>query len=226
MSGGQFTLAIETAVLGGSLSLWRGNSALDGWIGTREISKSQDILEEIGKILERKAVGKKSLDRIVVSRGPGSYTGIRIGMAIGLGLKKSLGCDLEAAAILPAMVLGENNRVSADGGKIITAVPAGRDQICWQNFRAGERETATVENQPRFSTIEEFFDSYDAGATQMVEIILHGNLYRDFKENYKSRLAENCILTDAGQNIAAHLARAKIALDGNQVFQPIYIRDG
>lgn len=215
-------LAIETAVRGGSLSLWRGAAELDGWVGTSEISKAQDILDEIAKILERSAVPKKSIAAIVVSRGPGSYTGIRLGMAIGLGLKKSLDCALDAAALLPAMVSATLKKEGADGEKIITAVPFGRNQICWQKFDADRQGTATSENRLHFSNAEGFFGFYKSVEARRIKMILHHKLYREFKENYENRLTEDAALTDAGENIARYLVRARGA---EQVFRPIYIND-
>ncbi len=118
-----FILSIETAVQGGSISLLQGVTELGGWVGTREVSKSEDILEETKNILERTGVEKKEIKRIVVSRGPGSYTGVRIGMAVGIGLSKALDCELIGVSALEAMLLA-NSRESIDSGEeIITAVP-------------------------------------------------------------------------------------------------------
>ncbi len=225
MSENKFTLAIETAVCGGSLSLRSGATESDGWVGASEISKSQDVLEEIAGVLERSGAEKKSIERIVVSRGPGSYTGIRIGMAIGLGLKKSLGCVLDAAAILPAMAAVLLEKESTGGEIIIAAVPLGRDQICWQSFSGGKRETAPLGNQPRFSSVVEFFDSHKSVGARRTKIILHHRLYREFRENHRGRLTENIILTDAGENIARLIARAARPPAAGRCFRPIYVKD-
>lgn len=225
MSEKKFTLAIETAVCGGSLSLRSGATELDGWVGASEISKSQDVLEEIAGVLERSGAEKKSIERIVVSRGPGSYTGIRIGMAIGLGLRKSLGCVLDAAAILPAMASVLLEKESTGGEIIIAAVPLSRDQICWQSFVVEERKTVPIENQPHFSSIVEFLDSKDIVGVRRIRIILHHKLYREFGENNRGRLTENITLVDAGENIARLIAQAGCTPVGERVFQPIYVKD-
>lgn len=225
MSGEKLTLAIETAVCGGSLSLWRGAAELDGWVGTSEISKAQDILDEIAKIFERSAVPKKSIARIVVSRGPGSYTGIRLGMAIGLGLKKSLDCALDAAALLPAMISAPLKKEGADGEKIITAVPFGRNQICWQEFEVDGQGTVTSLNPPRISDAEGFYGFFNSVRARRIQIILHHKLYREFRENYENHLTKDIALTNAGENIAQYLVHAPRERRAGQVFRPIYIND-
>ena len=93
MSDKDLTLSIETAVQGGSISLLQGKTELHNWIGSREVSKSEDVLQEIKNILKRNEIEKEELKKIVVSRGPGSHTGVRIGMAVGIGLRKALNCN-------------------------------------------------------------------------------------------------------------------------------------
>jgi tRNA A37 threonylcarbamoyladenosine modification protein TsaB len=39
------------------------------------------------------------IECLAFSKGPGSFTGLRIGAAIAKGLKKSLGCDIYAVTL-------------------------------------------------------------------------------------------------------------------------------
>lgn len=223
MSERKFILAIETAVRGGSLSLSDGVAELDGWTGAREVSKSEDVLAEIKRILERRAVQKSRLKSIVVSRGPGSYTGMRIGMAIGLGLRKALGCELFGASALEAMMAAIENGGQSIGEEIIAALPIGRNQIVWQNLSADRRIAAASYNQPQFSTVDGFFDFCEKSKRKFEKIILHHKLYRDFTEVYANRLTENFTLIDAGENVAAFIGRAKVDCRDIQTLRPIYI---
>jgi len=50
------------------------------------ILKSQATLPLIEKILEEKGIDIKDLDEIEVNTGPGSFTGIRVGVSIGNAL--------------------------------------------------------------------------------------------------------------------------------------------
>ncbi len=227
MSEKEFTLSIETAVQGGSISLLKGVSEIDGWIGTREISKSEDILEEIKNILERNDLQKKKIKKIVVSRGPGSYTGARIGMAVGIGLRRALDCELVGVSTLEAMLLaGKRENIDVEE-EIVTAVPIGRNQICRQNFLSHNQKIINTETQPQLSTIDDFLNSDSNSEFQFKKkIILHRKLYLDFQAKQENRLTENNTLIDAGENIAVLNGMLGAVRDGEVgVLSPIYARE-
>ena len=55
-------------------------------INESEFSHLQKLIPTVAALLKQEAVEPSSLDAIAVSRGPGSFTGIRIGMATAKGL--------------------------------------------------------------------------------------------------------------------------------------------
>ena len=123
-------LAIESAIGGGSLSLSRDETQIDKWIGEGGVSRAEDLLSNIDQILTRNDLPKSSVTRIVVSVGPGSFTGIRIGLATAMGLATALNIDLVRISILCAMATH-----APDNKNVLTAVPVGRGVICTQRFR-------------------------------------------------------------------------------------------
>lgn len=123
------TLAIESAISGGSISLLRGDLELGKWIGSSGVSRAEDLLADIDALLTSQTIDRHAIDLIAVSAGPGSFTGIRIGMATALGLKGGLGATLSSASALSAMV-----HVTDINGQISAAVPIGRNAICLQAF--------------------------------------------------------------------------------------------
>ncbi len=221
MSEKNISLSIETAVQGGSLSLFQDASEIDFQIGTRGILNSEGVLEEIKIILERNGVGKNSIKKIVVSRGPGSYTGVRVGMAVGFGLKKALGCEMVGMSTLEALLLiGKMENI--EDGEVITAVPIGRNQVCWQNFEMNNWEIAGSQVSPKFSTISDFLNFCDKSKFQSKKMIVHRKLYLEIRENYKKRPDENIRMIDAGENIAGLIGMEAVKLNGKEIFQPIY----
>jgi tRNA threonylcarbamoyl adenosine modification protein YeaZ len=227
MSEEDLTLSIETAIQGGSISLLQGTTELDNWVGSREVSKSEDILQEIKNILDRNNVGKDNLNRIVVSKGPGSHTGVRIGMAVGIGLRKAINCKLISVSPLEAMLSVYKSENKKDEKEIITVIPIGRNQVCRQNFMSRNRSLIKNETEPLLSTVEEFINSNFNDDFQLKKIlILHRKLHLDHQAILQNQLAENNILMDAGENIA--LLNGVIVTEGGgdaSFSSPIYLRE-
>lgn len=97
-------LAIETSSGVGSLSVWQGESE-KSWVGNREISRSVDLLLAISRILSKSRLDKRDLEAILVSEGPGSFTGLRVGISSGQGLATALGIKCIGVSILEALAL-------------------------------------------------------------------------------------------------------------------------
>jgi tRNA threonylcarbamoyladenosine biosynthesis protein TsaB len=70
------------------------------------------------------------IDRIGVTVGPGSFTGLRVGLAFAKGLAIALGVPCVGVGVLEALA------ASADG-RVLAAIDARRDQAYLQLFDAG-----------------------------------------------------------------------------------------
>ena len=123
-------LAIESAIRGGSIALFQNGEIVDTWLGEGGVSRAEDLLWNIDRMLKINGIAKASLTQIVVSIGPGSFTGIRIGLATAMGIATALNIDLAKYSILYAMVASQANNES-----LTTAVPVGRGVVCMQTFR-------------------------------------------------------------------------------------------
>lgn len=216
-------MAIETAVRGGSVSLLRADEELDQWIGTDEHTKSKNILVEIEKILKRNSCRKKEITKVVVSRGPGSYTGARSGLAIGIGLSKSLDCQLFSVSVLKALLVADETAYIKNVQEIMTVIPYGRDQICHQHFKLQSGEVIYEQIRPQISAVDEFL-SFTRNVLPSRKLIMHRKLYRDLREKYETVLPENNGLLDAGENMAVFCGKIGGKSDGEtSVLSPIYI---
>lgn len=93
------------------------------------LTHSETLMPLIARLLEQMRIAPKKLDRIAVTNGPGSFTGLRIGAAAAQGLSMSLGIpvcgvsSLEAAAWNAAHIDGYIRAVmDARCGQVYTAL--------------------------------------------------------------------------------------------------------
>jgi tRNA threonylcarbamoyladenosine biosynthesis protein TsaB len=86
------TLAIDTAAPRLQLGLLLADGAVDVSIDEVATGHAELIFDRIALLLHRNGVGYPDLGRIATTTGPGSFTGLRIGLsaARGIGLARSI----------------------------------------------------------------------------------------------------------------------------------------
>lgn len=150
MSSDQITLAIESAVGGGSLAVFRGETPLANWIGTRKVSRSEDLLLEISNLIDSCSIDRNDIDLIAVANDCGSRTGLRIGISTALGLKMALNCRVAGVSLLKAMASRTFNK-----SNYICAAASSDRHIFFSIFKNGPDE---LPFQPRQVDIDQFLD--------------------------------------------------------------------
>ena len=176
-----YQLAIETAVSGGSLTLSEGGKDIDSWVGDGRVSKAEDVLRQIRYLFEKNRILKNEVSAIRVSRGPGSYTGARIGIATALGLQKALCCRLEGLSVLEAM-----SSLKTKGLAAVIAVPVGTSRVAWQQFSAEVKNSTMPRNPTRLTEVKEFTALLKADRSlDRKELIVQRDLYSAMVENFR-----------------------------------------
>jgi tRNA threonylcarbamoyladenosine biosynthesis protein TsaB len=95
------TLAFDTATAVATSALVDGEEVL----GERA-SRAQTLLEDIDALLRQAGAHPSALDRLAVGIGPGSFTGVRIGLAVARGLALSLDLPGSGVSTLAALASG------------------------------------------------------------------------------------------------------------------------
>lgn len=85
--------------------------AVDGEIRAEHVEASaaqhsRRLFRMLDAVLEGAEVGKRELTHVAVTRGPGSFTGLRVGLAAAKGVAYALGVPLVGVSTLEAVLLG------------------------------------------------------------------------------------------------------------------------
>ena len=92
---------------------------------------SEELLPAIRRALDRAGLTLSDLSRVAACAGPGSFTGLRVGLATAWGLATGAGLPMESVGTLEAMA-----EAARDSGapRVWTALDAGRGEIVLQGF--------------------------------------------------------------------------------------------
>ncbi len=122
-------LALETAIGGGSICVYRGSSEAAFIAGDDSVSRSEELLPNIKSLLSQAKIELTEVDIIAVSRGPGSFTGIRIGLATALGLSRSLDIPCVGIPVMDAIGASHQNEFP-----LTVVLPMGKHEVVWKTF--------------------------------------------------------------------------------------------
>jgi universal bacterial protein YeaZ len=119
------TLSIDTSANTASVALARDGAIIGSIRLNAGLTHSQTLLPAVDSLLALTVVSKKQLDKIAVCVGPGSFTGLRIGVAAAKGLALALGVNVIALSTLNAIAAS----VPQTGGSIFPCIEARRGTV-------------------------------------------------------------------------------------------------
>ncbi|CEA03422.1 tRNA threonylcarbamoyladenosine biosynthesis protein TsaB [Jeotgalicoccus saudimassiliensis] len=93
---------------------------------------SETLVDNIQKVLEIADIKKNELDRIIVAKGPGSYTGVRIGITVAKMLAKQL--DIPVYTVSSLFVLAVSN---GQEGSTVPLIDARRGHVYGAWYKIG-----------------------------------------------------------------------------------------
>lgn len=96
-------IGIETSTERGSVTLLEDEKEVLSAEHEEPNRHAERILSLLTDLLARAGWPKRSIDRVAVGVGPGSFVGLRVGIALGEGLSLGLGCPLLGISSLEAM---------------------------------------------------------------------------------------------------------------------------
>ncbi len=122
-------LSLETATMAGSVWLGAGDVELASTVGDPGVSQSTSLLNDINQILTESGSSLADVDIFCCASGPGSFTGLRIGIATLKGLAVSLNRPCIGIPTLAAVA-----HAAGPSAATIALLPAGRGEVFVQMF--------------------------------------------------------------------------------------------
>ncbi|MCD9524915.1 tRNA (adenosine(37)-N6)-threonylcarbamoyltransferase complex dimerization subunit type 1 TsaB [Photobacterium carnosum] len=125
-------LAVDTATENCSVALMIGDDVISRCeYAPRE--HTTKILPMIDAVLADAGIKLKQLDALAYGRGPGSFTGVRIGIGIAQGLAFGANLPMIGVSTLAAMAQGSFRLHQAD--HVLTAIDARMGELYWAQYQ-------------------------------------------------------------------------------------------
>ncbi|MGU3523192.1 tRNA (adenosine(37)-N6)-threonylcarbamoyltransferase complex dimerization subunit type 1 TsaB [Enterobacteriaceae bacterium C23F] len=129
-------LAIDTATEACSAALWNdGATTAHFELCPRE--HTQRILPLVQDILTETGTDLTELDALAFGRGPGSFTGVRIGIGIAQGLALGANLPMIGVSTLATMAQGAFRKTGAT--RVLAAIDARMGEVYWAEYQRDEQ---------------------------------------------------------------------------------------
>ncbi|TVZ58601.1 tRNA threonylcarbamoyladenosine biosynthesis protein TsaB [Flavobacteriaceae bacterium MAR_2010_105] len=213
-----FILNIETTTTNCSVSLSKEGEILvlkEDY--NTQYSHAESLHVFIDELFKSSEISLSDIDAIAVSKGPGSYTGLRIGVSAAKGLCFALNKPLISISTLEAL----SDQIKSIEGKIVTMLDARRMEVYSAVFDSDHKQIRDIKaellNENSFSEYLQQGNVYfiGSGVEKAKSIITHPNaIYIEDKlpsANYMGKLAYRKFITNDFEDLA--------------YFEPYYLKD-
>lgn len=128
-------LAIDTATEACSAALWN-NGEICAHFELCPREHTQRILPVVQAILSEGGVTLNALDALAFGRGPGSFTGVRIGIGIAQGL--ALGAELPMIGVSTLATMAQGAWRKSGATRVLAAIDARMGEVYWAEYQRDE----------------------------------------------------------------------------------------
>jgi tRNA threonylcarbamoyladenosine biosynthesis protein TsaB len=167
-------LAIETATRAGSVALSRGKESLRSAPGDASASHSTDLIQMVEGILTSGGAELSDVDLFAAALGPGSFTGLRIGLATIKSFAVCTGRSCAGVSTLAAIA-----HAAGASERTVSLLPAGRGELFAQMCSVDDghvRELDTAAHLSPNAILEKYGEASELvwageGAHQLAETL-------------------------------------------------------
>lgn len=187
-------------------------------VGDAAVTHGQRLPGDLARVLEEAAVRIEDVELLAVAAGPGSFTGLRVGIATAQGLAMARGCRVVPVSALEALARSAAKR----GGQVVAWMDAHRGQVFSETYSADAAEVL----RPAVSELPgELLDKWDVRAGSPAPVFIGDGAVR-YATEILARFADAVIINPPplapiiGQIAAEHPERAVLP----HAVVPIYVR--
>ena len=148
-------LSLDTATLGGSVWLGRGTTELAARSGDPKVSQSASLLKDIDDALAEAKLTLSDVELFTCAAGPGSFTGLRIGIATLKGLAASLERPCLGVPTLHAVA-----HAAGPAPATVALLPAGRGEVFAQLLSVSPAGVVTELDTPAHLSPQKLLERY------------------------------------------------------------------
>ena len=160
-------LAIDTATQVSSVAVLKEGRLLAELTMQGKLTHSETLLPHIEQVLKMAAVAKEELTGIAVSNGPGSFTGLRIGLAAAKAMSYVLGIPLVGVSTLQALAY----QLPTPGVRVMCLLDAQKGNAYVESYRWENNSLQVVDSVQ----VAKITDIVAACANMNEQVILLGD---------------------------------------------------
>ncbi len=142
-------LAIDSSSLVAAVAIYEDGNLLGEYLLNNKMTHSETILPMVENLITLSGVDKHSFDAICVSEGPGSFTGLRIGVATAKGLGLALQKPVIGVPTVEAMAYNFYGSEAV----ICPMMDARRGQVYGGAFGFGKAENALFQDEDGYGLL-------------------------------------------------------------------------
>lgn len=195
-------LAVDTCTASCSVAVASDTSLLAELTITRAETHSKHLLAMVREVLHWAEVKVKALDLLAVTRGPGSFTGLRIGISTVKALALALGKPVVGVSSLAALVAG---RVGTSG-LVVPLIDARRREVYCSRYLVKGTTMTELDTEKALPPLDAV-----AGIDQPCLLIGSGALL--YQELLKGELGERAFFPAGQLHAIQASAVARLALE-------------
>lgn len=217
-------LAIDTATESCSVAVWN-----EGVVASRfEISPrehTQKILPMVKSALEEANITLQSLDVLAFGRGPGSFTGVRIGVGVAQGI--ALGAELPMIGISSLATMAEGVFRTTGIKHVLVAIDARMGEIYCAQYQRNGAGAWVGEDTEAVMKPEQFIEALQSMTGTWAMAGTGWQAYPDLKEALPFTVVETEITLPAAQDMLPLAVTAWHEGKATKVenAEPVYLRN-